>query len=214
MTRAGGVELLHVDAALIVAVKPAGLLAVPGRLEPDCLSARVQALYPDARIVHRLDLATSGLMLLARGAAMQRRLSRAFAERAVDKGYVALVRGRLEPASGEIDLPLGPDWPNRPKQQVDNVHGKPSLTRYRTFAHDPATDITQVALEPVTGRSHQLRVHLLAIGHPVVGDALYAPATAGAAVRLMLHAERLGFAHPQTGEAMSLRSPAPFVDAA
>lgn len=212
MSAAGGVELVHVDDSLIVAVKPAGLLAVPGRHVLDCLAARVQALHADARVVHRLDMATSGLMLLARGAAMQSCLSQAFAERRVDKGYVALVRGRIEPSSGEIDLPLGADWPNRPKQRVDTVRGKASLTRYRSVAHDVRTNVTRVALEPVTGRSHQLRVHLLAIGHPVVGDTLYAPDEVGTAERLMLHAERLGFVHPQTGESMRFRSPAPFVE--
>ena len=204
---------LHVDAACIVAVKPAGLLAVPGRGEhlQDCLSARVQACFEDALIVHRLDMATSGLMLFARGVDAQRTLSRAFAQREVHKRYVAIVHGRVDPAEGEIDLPLLADWPNRPLQKVDAAHGKPSLTRYRVLAHDAAANTTRVGLEPVTGRAHQLRLHLLAIGHPILGDALYAPAAVQAlASRLLLHAESLTFAHPATGEALRLECDAPF----
>ena len=204
---------LHVDAACLVVVKPAGLLSVPGRGEhlQDCVAARVQAQFGDALVVHRLDMATSGLMLFARGVDAQRTLSRAFAQREVHKRYVAIVHGRVDPAEGEIDLPLLADWPNRPLQKVDAAHGKPSLTRYRVLAHDAAANTTRVGLEPVTGRAHQLRVHLLAIGHPILGDALYAPAAVQAlASRLLLHAESLTFAHPATGEALRLECDAPF----
>ena len=204
---------LHVDAACLVVVKPAGLLSVPGRGEhqQDCVAARVQAQFEDALVVHRLDMATSGLMLFARGVDAQRTLSRAFAQREVHKRYVAIVHGRVDPAEGEIDLPLLADWPNRPLQKVDAAHGKPSLTRYRVLAHDAAANTTRVGLEPVTGRAHQLRVHLLAIGHPILGDALYAPAAVqGLASRLLLHAESLTFAHPATGEALRLECDAPF----
>ena len=209
----GVVELLHVDAACIVALKPSGLLSVPG-LGPngqDCLAARVQAEFADALVVHRLDMSTSGLMLFACGAAAQRTLSAAFAARAVHKRYVAVVHGRLAAAQGEIDLPLMADWPNRPKQKVDHAAGKPSLTRWKVLAHDVAPDSTRIELEPVTGRAHQLRVHLLAIGHPILGDALYAPPDVLAqADRLLLHASALKFAHPITGEPIAIQSVAPF----
>ena len=204
--------LLHVDDACIVVDKPAGLLAVPGRGAhlQDCMAARVQALFADALIVHRLDMATSGLMLFARGIEAQRRLSRAFAQREVHKRYVAVVHGALDAAQGEIDLPLIADWPNRPLQKVDHAHGKPSLTRLRVIASD-AADRTRVELEPVTGRAHQLRVHLLAIGHPILGDALYAPPEVLAgADRLLLHAAQLRFAHPVSGETVAIDSAVPF----
>ena len=191
--------VLHHDAHLVVAEKPAGLPAVPGRAAHlhDCVASRVQAQFVDALVVHRLDMATSGLMLMARGGETQRALSRAFAERRVEKRYVAVVAGLMADESGEIDLPLAADWPNRPMQRIDREHGKPSLTRWRVLARDLAQGTTRVELEPHTGRSHQLRVHLLAIGHAIVGDALYAPpGVADAAPRLLLHASRLAFTHP------------------
>lgn len=201
-------ELLHADAALLVAVKPAGLLSVPGRGpdKQDCLSARLQILFPDACIVHRLDMATSGLMLFSRGPAMQRRLSMMFQGREIEKRYVAVCSGRLCEDTGEIDLPLSPDWPNRPLQRVDLEHGKPSLTRYRVLEKNVAR--SRVELEPVTGRSHQLRLHLASIGHPILGDALYGDAHS--APRLLLHACRLRFAHPFTGESLTFEHQPPF----
>ena len=216
---AAGTDILHADASLLVAVKPAGLLAVPGRGadKQDCLASRVQARFDDALVVHRLDMATSGLMLLARGARAQRRLSMAFARREVRKRYVAVVAGRLaargDTADGwsTIELPLLTDWPKRPLQKVDAEQGKPSTTRYRVLAHDAATDSTRVELEPVTGRSHQLRVHLQALGHPILGDALYAPAPLQArASRLLLHATALHLRHPVSGQALHFESTAPF----
>jgi tRNA pseudouridine32 synthase/23S rRNA pseudouridine746 synthase len=214
---AAGLEVpirwIHVDDACIVVDKPSGLLSVPGRGEhlQDCMAARVQSQWPDALVVHRLDMATSGLLLLARGAAAQRRLSDAFARREVHKRYVAVVHGLVAPDEGEIDLPLRTDWPNRPRQQVSAEHGKPSLTRWRVLSHDRAQDTTRLELTPVTGRSHQLRVHLLAIGHPILGDTLYAPADVqGRAERLLLHADALGFAHPVSGGWSSFDSHAPF----
>ena len=198
---------LHIDATCLVVVKPAGLLSVPGRGThlQDCLSARVQAIHADALVVHRLDMATSGLLLFARGAAAQRCLSQAFAQREVHKRYVAVVHGRMAQDQGEIDLPLMADWPNRPMQKVDTDHGKPSLTRYRVLAFDAATHTTRVLLEPVTGRAHQLRVHLFAIGHPMLGDALYAPPPVLAmANRLLLHAESIAFRHPTNGSMIEL----------
>ena len=208
-----GLEVIHADAQCIVVCKPSGMLAVPGRGEAgrDCLSERVRSEYADALIVHRLDMATSGLMLLARGAEAQRTLSIAFARREVHKRYVAVAAGQMTTPEGEIDLPLAADWPNRPRQQVDAVRGRPSLTRYRVLEIDDACDTTRLELEPVTGRAHQLRVHLLALGHPILGDALYATAEIqAAAARLLLHASSLGFAHPVGGVPMSFDSPPPF----
>ena len=207
--------MLHEDAHLLALVKPAGLLSVPGRgpQNADCLSTRAQRRWPGALIVHRLDQATSGLLLMARSAAVQRALSTAFAERRVHKRYEALVHGRPSAATdadgwAEIDRPLIVDWPNRPRSKVDHATGKPSRTRWRLLAHDAATDTARLALEPVTGRSHQLRVHLLALGHPIVGDALYgAPDTAS---RLMLHACALRLEHPVSGHTLDLRSDVPF----
>lgn len=205
--------LVYVDEHLVVLDKPAGLLAVPGRGEDkqDCLSARAQALWPDALVVHRLDMATSGLFLMGRGLHAQRLLGRAFAERAVDKRYEAVVAGTLGApgSSGTIDLPLAADWPNRPRQQVDPDRGRPSTTRWEVLG--PVGADTRVALEPLTGRTHQLRVHLQAIGHPILGDALYAPPELAArASRLLLHACALRLAHPATGEPLAFASPAPF----
>lgn len=205
--------VVHADAAILVLDKPAGLLAVPGRGpdKQDCLSARVQAAWPDALIVHRLDMATSGLLVMARGAAMQRRLSMAFAARLVGKRYVAVVAGRLAPPAaewGEIDLPLAPDWPNRPRSRVDPA-GRPSLTRWRVLGQ--GADRTRVELEPVTGRSHQLRVHLAALGHPILGDPLYAPpAVQAMAGRLLLHASALALMHPLDGLPCRFESAPPF----
>ncbi|MEG0822012.1 MAG: pseudouridine synthase [Burkholderiaceae bacterium] len=193
-------ELLFVNEQLLVVNKPSGLLSVPGRGpdKQDCLIARVQRHYPDALIVHRLDMATSGLLLLARGAPMQRRLSMDFEARRVGKRYVAVIHGRLTPPAesewGLIDLPLINDWPNRPRQKVDADAGKPSQTRWRVISHEwRGTQAgTRVELEPLTGRTHQLRVHLLALGHPIVGDALYGSLPSpGEEPRLLLHASEL-----------------------
>ncbi|NRF68025.1 RluA family pseudouridine synthase [Aquincola sp. S2] len=205
--------LIHLDAALIAADKPAGLLAVPGRgpANADCLSARLQAEHADALIVHRLDMATSGLILFGRGAAMQRALSIAFAERRIDKRYIAIVDGLLADDAGEIALPLSANWPNRPRQVVDAQRGKPALTRWQVLERDATRCRTRLALQPVTGRSHQLRVHLQAIGHPMIGDELYAPPDiAAAAPRLLLHASRLRLTHPADGTPLELQSPVPF----
>ena len=212
-------DVVHADEHLIVVGKPAGLLCVPGRGadKQDCLSERVRADFPDALVVHRLDMATSGLWLVARGGEMQRRLSRAFADREVSKRYLAVVSGRLEPNSaGEdgwstIDLPIAADWPNRPLRIIDHERGKPSRTRWRVTGGSTDAATTRLELEPVTGRSHQLRVHLRALGHPILGDALYAPPDIQAlAPRLLLHASELRFAHPATGLPLVFTSPAPF----
>jgi tRNA pseudouridine32 synthase/23S rRNA pseudouridine746 synthase len=206
------VECVHADAHLLVVVKPAGLLSVPGRGEAGRLhlAARVQRHWPDARVVHRLDQATSGLMLFARGDAAQRALSALFRDRRVSKRYEAWVQGRIDGDCGCVALPLAVDWPRRPRQQVDCMRGKASLTRWRVLARDGAAGSarTRLELEPHTGRSHQLRVHLHALGHPIVGDALYAPERP--APRLLLHATELAIVHPVGGQPLQWRHPAPF----
>ena len=206
-------EVLYADDAIVVLVKPSGLLSVPGRGadKQDCLSTRVQAAFADALVVHRLDMATSGLMVMARGAAVQRTLSAAFATRNVVKRYEAVVHGEVTHAPNtwrEIDLPIGVDWPNRPRRVIDREHGKPSITRLQVSHFDALRQLSHVLLEPITGRTHQLRVHLLAIGHPIVGDALYAPPNVLAmAPRLMLHACALSFAHPISGRPLQFNRP-------
>lgn len=197
-------NIVHVDERLVVIDKPAGLLSVPGRGpdKQDCASARVQAIYPEALVVHRLDQATSGLLLLARGPEWQRRLSAEFAERRVSKHYVAVVLGQLQAEGWQtIELPLSCDWPNRPKQQVDRAHGKPSITRWRVLHASADGSHTRLELEPVTGRTHQLRVHLAAIGHAIVGDALYGSGQ-GATDRLLLHAHQLELLDLRLGTAV------------
>lgn len=216
-----GLDLIHADEDLVVVAKPAGLLSVPGRGadRADCMASRVQARFADALVVHRLDMATSGLLVFARGPEVQRLLSIAFAGRDVHKRYEAVVQGLVQPEQGEIDLPLITDWPRRPRQMVCFERGKPSLTRFHVIARDAQQGTTRISLAPLTGRSHQLRVHLMALGHPIVGDPLYGPhAHAGRTVgpgvpmapRLMLHAAELGLPHPRGGLQHSWLSPVPF----
>ncbi|CAA6813740.1 MAG: Ribosomal large subunit pseudouridine synthase A (EC [uncultured Thiotrichaceae bacterium] len=208
-----GLDLVYLDEALLIVNKPAGLLSVPGRGEDkqDCLISRVQREYPEVLSVHRLDMSTSGLMILARSKALEREMSILFQQRQVHKRYTAVVTGRPEPESGEIDLPLITDWPNRPRQKVDHDIGKPSLTRYRVSGFDPVQHSSRMELEPVTGRSHQLRVHLMALGHAILGDELYATAEVHAqSERLLLHAMSLRFAHPLSGDTLSIESSVPF----
>lgn len=197
------------DQVLLVVEKPAGLLSVPGRLSEnqDCVIARLQQVYPDALTVHRLDQVTSGLMLYARGKQVQAALSMQFEKRQVGKRYEALVQGLVEDEAGEVALPLICDWPNRPRQIVDFEVGKPALTRWQVIERDTVAQRTRVALEPVTGRSHQLRVHMASLGHPIVGDVFYGAAPAE---RVALHACALAFMHPDSGQPMRLGSPAPF----
>lgn len=207
--------ILYFDDALIVADKPPGLLSVPagGQARQDCVEARVQALYPDALLVHRLDMGTSGLILLARGAEMLRRMSLGFETRVVGKRYVALVHGHVEAEVGEIDLPLGPDLENRPRMIVDPVRGRRALTRFRVVSCDGEgeTAHSRIELEPVTGRSHQLRVHLMSLGHPILGDPLYAPPESAARHgRMHLHAAGIAFIHPARRVPMRFESPVPF----
>ena len=208
--------VIYADESLLVLDKPAGLLSVPGRGEDkqDCLSARAIARYPDALIVHRLDMATSGLMVFARGLAAQRSLNEAFASRSITKRYIAVVDGILasHPETwGIIDLPIIVDWPNRPCRVIDHERGKQSKTRYQVLSHNIALDNTRLELEPVTGRSHQLRVHLQALGHAIVGDALYAdPRIQAKSDRLLLHACALDLHHPVNGQPMRFVSSVPF----
>lgn len=219
-----GLDLTYCDDALLVVNKPAGLLSVPGRgpEKSDNLTLRVQKKFPDARSVHRLDMSTSGLLVFARGADMHRRLSCLFRERAVKKSYMAIISERIASTAGEIDLPLAADWVNRPRQKVDFSIGKPSLTRYflldyleyPTHVYNPyagrGLSASRVALEPVTGRTHQLRVHMAAIGHPVLGDELYGSNVGNDTDRLLLHARELIFIHPLNGNLLTLTSEAPF----
>ena len=200
-----GVETIYVDECLLVVNKPSGLLSVPGRGadKQDCLSFRLLKNFPDALVVHRLDMATSGVMVFARGAQAQSCLSQAFRERGVVKAYVAVVSGKLDPETGEVNLPISTDWPKRPLHKIDHFAGKPSLTRYRLL--DFSNGCSRVELQPVTGRTHQLRLHMAAIGHPILGDALYGDVTS--ASRLLLHAHSLSFSHPISGESLSFVCP-------
>ncbi len=212
-------EVVFADDHLLVLNKPSGLLSVPGRGEDkqDCLIARAQSQWPEALTVHRLDMSTSGLMVIAKGPEMQRSLSLAFAQREVHKIYEAIVAGELRAtetgnadAWSDIHMPLLIDWPNRPKSKVDWEHGKPSHTQWRV-KHSNLTNATRVELQPITGRTHQLRLHMMAIGHPILGDALYAsPDIQAQSPRLLLHARVLQLKHPVTAEWMAFESTVPF----
>lgn len=202
--------ILHEDAHIVVVDKPAGLLSVPGRGPDlaDCLITRLQVAFPDALLVHRLDRDTSGIMIFALTPHAQRDLSMQFEQRRTKKTYVARVAGEVSETSGEIDLPLIVDWPNRPRQMVCHDTGKPALTRWtRTKVGDGES---RLRLEPKTGRSHQLRVHCLSMGHPILGDPIYAPETFDQYPRMMLHSEELRVNHPESGVGMKFRSKAPF----
>lgn len=208
------VEFIYVDNTLIVINKPAGMLSVPGRGldKQDCAFNKVLALYGDALVVHRLDMATSGLLLFARGKENQRLLSMAFANRLVGKTYIAHVKGFLKESTGIIELPLAADWPNRPKQKVCYERGKPSITQWRLLDYSPEHAMSVLELTPITGRTHQLRVHLAAIGYPILGDRLYAPDELITPYsRLMLHANGLKFMHPCTQEVLEFHCDTDFV---
>ena len=212
-------DVVFVDDHLVILNKPSGLLSVPGRGEDkqDCLIARAQSQWPEALTVHRLDMATSGLMVIARGPETQRKLSHAFEIREVSKSYEAIVSGVLQAEvtdSAErwqdIQMPLLIDWPNRPKSKVDWEHGKPSHTQWRVMG-SALGNATRVELKPLTGRTHQLRLHMMAIGHAILGDALYAPPEVQAqSSRLLLHARILQFKHPVTAKWMVFESKVPF----
>lgn len=203
-------EILSEDAHVVAVNKPAGLLSVPGRGEglQDCLLTRVQAAFPDALLVHRLDRDTSGVMIFALTPHAQRSLSKAFELRKARKTYIARVWGNLQPKTGTVDLPLIVDWPNRPLQMVDHERGKQALTDWKVLS--ATSDETRLRLFPRTGRSHQLRVHMLALGHPILGDSLYAEGPARDYPRMMLHSEELRINHPESGKGLKFRAAAEF----
>ena len=203
-------DIVHEDAEILVANKPSGLLSVPGKGPDlaDCLLSRLQAVFPEILLVHRLDRDTSGLMIFARTPHAQRHLGLQFEKRMVKKTYVARVWGVPEERSGEIDLPLIVDWPNRPRQKVCHETGKAALTEWKRVSDDGTT--ARLRLFPKTGRSHQLRVHCLSMGHPILGDPFYATGQALEFPRLMLHAEELRLKHPEGGRSLKFRSKAPF----
>ena len=200
---------LYTDNDLIIVEKPCGLLSVPGKTEPDCLEARIRKDYPESLTIHRLDMATSGVMVFARNTNAQRHVGLQFEKRLTEKTYIAKIWGRIKADEGHVDLPLITDWPNRPKQMICYERGKPSLTNWRVLKREAKT--TRLVLFPKTGRSHQLRVHMLAIGHPILGDRLYADENAFmAAPRLQLHAHKLKLRKPTGGEWIEFISPCPF----
>ena len=203
-------KVLHDDAEMLAVDKPAGLLSVPGKGPElaDCLMARVLAVWPQALLVHRLDRDTSGVMIFGLTPHAQRFLSKQFELRAAKKTYFARVWGRLTPKSGRVDLPLIVDWPNRPRQHVDHKNGKAAVTDWRVLK-DTETE-SRVRLMPRTGRSHQLRVHMLALGHVILGDPLYATGPARDFDRLMLHSEELRIKHPDSGKMIRFRTAPPF----
>lgn len=203
-------RVLHHDSEIVVADKPAGLLSVPGRGEDraDCLIARLRGVFPEILLVHRLDLDTSGVMVFALTRRAQADLGQQFEMRQVRKTYIARLWGKLEPAEGRVDLPLIVDWPNRPRQHVNHETGRPAQTDWKVLAFDGQE--TRVRLTPLTGRSHQLRVHMAETGHPILGDPLYAEGAARDFPRLMLHAESLRFRHPETRKTVTFTAPSPF----
>ncbi|MEO1796090.1 MAG: RluA family pseudouridine synthase [Pseudomonadota bacterium] len=206
---AGPLTVLHLDHELLIVGKPTGLLSVPGKGPDlaDCLLSRIEAEYPTARLVHRLDRDTSGVMVFALSAHAQRHLGLQFEKRQVRKVYLAEVMGRLE-GEGAVDAPLIVDWPNRPRQMIDPENGREAITEWR--AKKPG-ETTRVELRPQTGRSHQLRVHMESLGHPILGDPFYGTdASRNAAPRLMLHAWKLAFRHPDGGERVEFRAKIPF----
>ena len=206
----GPLVLLHQDHQVLLVDKPAGLLSVPGKGADlaDCLIARVQAVFPDALLVHRLDRDTSGVMVFALTPHAQRHLGLQFENRQTKKTYVARVWGEMAAREGTVDLPLIVDWPNRPRQMVDHDNGRPAQTDWRVVRVGDGE--TRVRLMPRTGRSHQLRVHMLALGHPILGDPFYATGPARDFPRLMLHSETLQFRHPDGGRGVRITAKCPF----
>ena len=201
---------MHEDHELLVVNKPEGLLSVPGKgpALADCLLSRVQQAFPTALLVHRLDRDTSGVMVFGLTPHAQRHLGLQFEKRRVRKSYLARVAGALTPKEGEVDLPLAVDWPNRPRQKVCHETGRAAQTNWRVQRYDDGE--TRVHLMPLTGRSHQLRVHMLALGHPILGDPLYNPDSEAVHNRMMLHAQELRLRHPDGGTGMRFRAAASF----
>lgn len=209
--RPPALDILYRDQDLLVLNKPAWLLSVPGRKpeNQDSLALRAQYYFPSATVVHRLDCATSGIMVMALNKACERHLSIQFQKRQVQKNYVAKSWGLCQEKKGKIEIPIMVDWPNRPKQKVDYDEGKPSTTLYEVI--EQSQECTRFSLTPITGRSHQLRIHLRELGHPILGDRLYAPEPVIAlSERLLLHAQSIEFAHPTESQTMHFFSECPF----
>ncbi len=207
-----GLDILFHDEHLLVVNKPAGLLSVPGNSpeKQDCMVSRCQAEFGDIHIVHRLDMSTSGIIAFARSKDAVRAMNKLFAAREVSKTYIAIVDGLVEQDKGEINAPLMVDWPNRPMQKIDG-QGRPAHTLYQVLKRNQADNSTRVQLTPITGRSHQLRVHMMSIGHAILGDEFYAPDAAfHKANRLLLHAAELAFIHPITGQPVHIHCPPSF----
>jgi len=207
-----GLDVIYQDAYYLAVNKPAGLLSVPGRgpEKADCMASRVNVEYPEALIVHRLDMSTSGVLLMALSLEAQAAMGKRFEYREVEKTYIARVSGEC-PLVGDIDLPLITDWPNRPRQIVEHDIGKPAYTQYERLDYSEQDDVSRVCLHPKTGRSHQLRVHMASIGHPILGDELYAPVEwVDGQSRLYLHAQSLRFEHPFKHELLLIESLSPF----
>ena len=206
-------NIVYQDDYLLVLDKPSGLLSVPGRWPElaDCLESRAKAAFPEALLIHRLDMDTSGLFIMAMNKDVQGNLGKQFERRKVSKTYIALSGGLAEEDEGLIDLPLRCDWPNRPLQMVCFEHGKPSQTHWKVLGRDAEAATTRFELKPITGRSHQLRVHLKEIGHPILGDPFYAPEELlAASPRLLLHAHTLTIHHPEDGRLVTFESAVPF----
>ncbi len=203
-----GLNIIHRDDDLLVLDKPSGLLSVPGKGEhlADCLMARTQAHFPDALLVHRLDRDTSGLIIFAMNPKAQRHLGLQFERRHISKTYEALVQGNMKQDSGVVDLPITVDWPNRPLQKICHETGRAAQTRWSVLAREDR--VTRMRLDPVTGRSHQLRLHMRELGHPILGDSLYGDGASAA--RLMLHARKLSLHHPTGGQIIQFEAPVPF----
>lgn len=202
--------IVHADDQIIVVDKPSGLLSVPGKTagRRDCVELRLRAMHPETLLVHRLDCDTSGVMIFARSKAAQGFLGQEFEKRRSEKTYIARLWGRLTPEQGRVDLPLCTDWPNRPRQHVDHENGRAAQTDWQVLGYEGAQ--TRVRLHPLTGRSHQLRVHMLALGHPILGDPIYATGAALDFPRLMLHAASLSLHHPATKERVTFLAVCPF----
>ena len=208
---AGPLPVIHADEHILVIDKPSGLLTVPGNRpeRADCLEARARADFPTARIIHRLDMDTSGVIVLALTAHAQAHIGKQFEKRQTSKSYIARVQGEMTQSSGRVDQPLITDWPNRPRQMICHERGRRAVTDWEVL--DSADRVSRVRLRPLTGRSQQLRVHMLHLGHPILGDNLYAPPEALAASdRLCLHAQELGVRHPDGGAPVSFESRPPF----
>ncbi|WP_291358775.1 MULTISPECIES: pseudouridine synthase [Acinetobacter] len=205
-------HILYEDDDLVVIEKPAGLLSVPGRLPEhhDSAYLRVLERYPNAKITHRLDMATSGILMFAKHRDAEVAVSKMFQARTVSKHYIALVQGEIQ-TEGSVDVPLITDWENRPRQMVHFELGKAAKTLYQRLEYQPEQDISRVLLTPITGRSHQLRVHMLHIGHPITGDKIYHPEpTSSPLNRMALHASELTFTQPLSGHKVEILAPAPF----